>query len=68
MHLSKSLELELRNFSLLSCCAAYLRENVARRSHTIGTVLYPQSFTVRELKVGVQTFARPSNSDHLPSV
>jgi hypothetical protein len=49
MHLSKLADTELRNFGLLSCCASFLRENVARRSHTIGTVAYPQSFTVREL-------------------
>lgn len=50
MHLSKLADRELKDFGLLSCCAAYLRENVTRRSHTIGTVLYPKSFTVRELK------------------
>lgn len=50
MHLSKLADAELRNFGLLSYCAAYLRENVTRRSHTNGTVLYPKSFTVRGLR------------------
>lgn len=65
MRLSKPHEMKLRDFSLLSSCAAYLRENVARRSHAIGTVLYPQSFTVRELKASTLAFRLCSILIHL---
>ncbi|KIJ55540.1 hypothetical protein M422DRAFT_41487 [Sphaerobolus stellatus SS14] len=51
---------------LLSEAALYLRLHIPRRSHRSGNVLYPQSFTVRDLKdtlhnyIASQTAHRPT--------